>query len=280
MKQNTDGLFIPQDVLAMSEEAYRSAPGVNKSTLWEIRKSPAHYRYAISHPTEDTPALRFGRAFHMALLQPDLFKETYVLAPDFDRRFKAGREAYAEFMIKSANKELISETDYGTIESMIISIMENPDTEGSFKHTFNEVPLFWDDESTGLRCKARLDAVEGLEKGHYVIRDLKTCSDASTNAFMKDAIKYGYDVQAAHYIRGLKAITKADKVDWEFIAIEKKPPYAVNVVRCGADFLDRGTWQLIDLMDRLKTCMDTDTWPGYGTNELVLPEWAAMPDDE
>ena len=55
----------------MTEQEYRNHYGVNKSTLWEIRKSPKHYKWLLEHPGEDTPALRIGRAIHMAVLQPD-----------------------------------------------------------------------------------------------------------------------------------------------------------------------------------------------------------------
>jgi len=52
------------------------------------------------------------------------------------------------------------------------------------------------------------------------------------------------------------------------------------VIHAGEAFVDRGTWQLITLMDKLKECREKDSWPGYGMNELVLPEWAAIPDED
>ena len=42
----------------MTEKEYRSAEGVNKSTLWNLRRSPAHYKYFLDHPQEDTAAFR------------------------------------------------------------------------------------------------------------------------------------------------------------------------------------------------------------------------------
>ena len=50
----------------MTEQEYRQAEGVNKSTLWELRKSPAHYQYILTHQREDTPALRIGSPFRCA----------------------------------------------------------------------------------------------------------------------------------------------------------------------------------------------------------------------
>ena len=272
--------FVPDEIMNMSEPEYRSTAAINKSTLWQLKKSPAHYKWTLEHPSPDTPALCFGRACHMAILQPNEFKEHYVLAPDFDRRTKAGKEAFQAFMDANGGREILSVQDYEDIQGMSNAILNVPETAGMLEPSDHEVPLFWVDDTTGLLCKCRLDAVERTGKLSYTIRDLKTATDASTATFLKEALRYGYDVQAAHYIRGLKALTGATKVDWEFVVVEKKPPYGVNVVRVGDDFIDRGTWQLIDLMDRLKECVDLDSWPSYGANDLILPDWAAIPDDD
>lgn len=274
----------------MTEEEYRAHPGVNKSTLWELRKSPAHYKYVLDHPNPDTPALKFGRAIHMAILQPDDFSRHYVLAPNVDRRSKSGRELYDQFMQTHAGKELITQDDYDQILGMYDSVWNDPAASALLTGCEYETPLFWVDETTGIECKCRLDAHKAERKivlngnkratAKATIIDLKSCADASTDAFIKDAIRYGYDVQCAHYIRGYKANYDVDSVEWYFLAVEKKPPYAVNVVHAVDAFIDRGTWQLFDLMDKLAECRQTDKWPGYGLHELVLPEWAVIPDGE
>lgn len=270
----------------MTEEEYRKYPAVNKSTLWEMHKSPAHYKWALEHPKEDTPALAFGRALHMAVLQPMEFANHYRLAPNCDRRTKAGKDEYSGFIQSlRADQEPISPDDYTTIIGMIGSIMTFPAAHDLLNHAETEVPLFWVDDATGLECKCRTDAMvfetddDGEITGVTII-DLKTCSDASTQAFMRDSLRYGYDVQAAHYVRAVKHLVPDVPVRWGFLAIEKAEPYCTNLIWVEEDFLDRGTLQLIGLMDKLKTCMDTDTWPAYGENTLILPEWAALPEDE
>ena len=258
----------------MTEQEYRSHPAVNKSTLWEMRKSPAHYRWALEHPREDTAALKFGRAFHMAVLQPEEFKKTYVLAPEVDRRTKAGREEWQAFLDGLGSKEQISRDDYDTVMGMWDAIYAEPDAVSLLEGCEAEKPVFWADDATGIECKCKMDAVK---PGTLV--DLKSCGDASTNAFLREALRYGYDVQSAHYLRGYRSIYTDPATFW-FIAVEKTPPYAVNVIRASEAFIDRGTWTLIDLMDKLKECRDKDEWPGYGKNEMVLPEWAAIPESD
>jgi hypothetical protein len=262
----------------MTEEEYRSHSAVNKSTLWEIRKSPAHYKYALEHPGKDTPALKLGRAIHMAILQPDDFNKHYALAPGFDRRTKSGKEMYEQFMATHGGMELINQDDYDMIIGMYESVWNDPAASKLLTGCRFETPMFWTDEATGIECKCRLDAHKETESLGIVI-DLKTCADASTATFMRESLRYGYDVQTAHYLRGYRMVFDRP-ADFYFIAVEKTPPYAVNVIRATDGFIDRGTWQLIDMMDKLADCRRTDNWPGYGENELVLPEWASIPDGD
>ena len=258
----------------MTEMEYRSHPGVNKSTRWEIRKSPLHYKWALEHPTEDTPALKMGRLVHMCVLEPQKLGETYVVAPeDIDRRTKDGKIAWAAFLEEVRNREVISQEDFDEAEAISRSVWRDarPLLEGAFA----EVPMFWDDSRTGILCKCRVDAMK-VEKDRCVMMDLKTCNDASTAAFTRDAIRYGYHVQAAHYINGATAndANSEKPVEWWFIAVEKRAPYAVNLIKADEGFLDQGQYELMGLMDRLDECLRTDTWPGYGENTLILPEWA------
>ena len=265
----------------MTEEEYRADPAVNKSTLWEMRKSPAHYKWALEHQTDDSPALLMGRVVHMAVLQPDEFLKHYVAMPEgIDRRTKAGKEAYQRYLdTMPKGIEVIDRDTWETAVAMMKSVTSCHEAFKLLDQAHTELPIFWTDESTGIECKAKIDALREVGDAVFVT-DLKTCSNASTQAFVRDALRYGYDVQAAHYMRGVRALFPGKNVVWYFVAVEKKPPYAVNVIKAGDDFIDRGTWQLISLMDRVKECRETDTWPGYGENDLTLPEWAAMPDDD
>ena len=257
----------------MTEEQYRKAYGVNKSTLWELRKSPAHYKYCLDHPTKDSPALRFGRALHSAVLQSWEFEDNYAVMPDIDRRTKEGKEQYEYFMRLAAGKTILTTDEYEAVRDMTNAVWRDDDASDLIADCLTEIPLFWTDESTRIRCKCRLDAVR-----KSVIIDLKTCADASTDHFMRDALKYGYDVQAAHYIRGYRSQHDETPEFW-FICIEKTPPYAINLIKAGDAFIDRGMMQLMDLMDKLYYCRKHRAWGGYGKNELILPEWATIPDD-
>ncbi len=250
----------------MTEREYREAEGINKSTLWEMRRSPAHYKYLIDHPREDTPALHFGRALHAAVLTPAAYKREFVVAPAVDKRTKAGREEYAAWKERlPEGVEEITPEDAETIADMVKSIKSNPDAIQLLKRTSREVPLFWKDKKSGLKCKCRVDAL-----GEDAIIDIKTTNDIMS--FERDAEAYGYHVQAAHYLQGVQA-KRGKLLDWYFIAVEKKAPYGVKVLRATSGFLDYGEFVRDELLEKVKECREKGVWPCYQAGEIAEPRW-------
>ena len=142
----------------------------------------------------------------------------------------------------------------------------------------HELPIFWQDELTGEHCKARLDCLTEVD-GKHIIVDYKTTSNASTDAFMNTAVKYGYDFQAAMYSEGYKAVTGNDCI-FVFIAQEKTAPYAVNILQADEVFLRRGRDTFRQLIGIYHDCKQSDNWYGYlgpynVVNNLALPAWLA-----
>lgn len=60
---------------------YHKGPGISKSGLDLIAKSPAHYYHAVNaaNDNEPTAAQALGTAFHTLLLEPEVFKKEYVV---------------------------------------------------------------------------------------------------------------------------------------------------------------------------------------------------------
>ena len=253
----------------MTEQEYRAAEGVNKSTLWNLRKSPAHYKYFLENQREDTAAFAFGRAVHAAILTPAAFKKDFAIIPEgIDRRTKAGKEEYQAFLDASAGKEILTAQDAETVKAIVKAFKKNKDAVQLLKGTKREKPLFWTDDN-GILCKCRIDAYRtGL------IVDLKTAQDAETETFTKESLRYGYDVQAAHYLDAYQHKESAIRPDWYFIVIEKTEPYAINILRADIGFLDYGFIRRQELIEKLKACQEEKSFPDYGVNELCLPAWA------
>ena len=253
----------------MTEKEYRAAEGVNKSTLWNLHRSPAHYKYFLENPPEDTAAFRFGRAVHAAILTPTAYKRDFAIIPEgIDRRTKAGKEEYQAFLEASARKEIISAEDAQTIKGIVKAFRKNREAVDLLKGTKRERPLFWTDDN-GILCKCRVDAYKA-----GIMIDLKTAADAETDTFAKEALRYGYDVQAAHYLDAYRHKESSISPEWYFIVIEKAEPYAINILRADIGFIDHGIILRQQLMEKLISCQESGSFPGYGVNDLLLPRWA------
>lgn len=261
----------------MTDKEYRKAEGISRSELFKIRKSPLHFKYEMEHPSEPTPALIFGQAAHKYILEHESFFDEFAVAPDVDRRTKSGRESYALFLAEQGEKTVISQDDFDTIKKIQEAVFSNKYAELLLSGE-HEKPFFWTDSLTGEKCKCRVDAL--YESGEIgIIVDLKTCESADTDTFMRDAVRYGYDMQVAMYSEGLRANT-AKKWEFVFIAVEKKPPYAVNILQADDLMHTRGSDLFRELIGIYRNCKETGDWYGYNgfsgmINNLSLPRWLA-----
>lgn len=249
---------------------YDDIIAVRRSELWEMRKSPAHYRYAVDHPEEPTPALLFGTAAHKYILEPDKFWDEYVIPPKVDRRTKAGKEEWTEFLEESRGKTIINEEDMDKIMAMDSAIDQNPTASALLRSGEHEVPIEWMDTPTKLKCKCRPDVLTEYNGRKYIV-DYKTTKSCAGNSFEWSCRDYGYKLQAGMYTLGVFH-DRLEDYGFAFVAQEKKPPYAVRVYFCDPGFVDEGIDLFHELIGQLDECIKTGIWRGYEDREVYGDE--------
>ena len=248
---------------------YDNIPAVRRSELWEIRKSPAHYLYNATHPEEPTAALLFGTAAHKYIREPEDFWNEYMIAPNVDRRTKAGKEAYAAFLEELGDKTAIAEKDFKIIEEMDEAIRANATASALLKSGRHEVPIEWLDDTTGEPCKCRPDVLTEYDGEKYIV-DYKTTTSCMNGHFERACKQYGYQLQAGMYTEGVFA-QEFDDYRFAFVAQEKTAPYAVRVYFCEPDFVMEGMDLFHDLLEIYHKCKEAGEWPGY-ENEVLYGE--------
>ena len=104
----------------MSNAEYRQREGLASTDIKRMMKSMATWKYLKDNPQDDkdTPALKFGRAYHKFCLEPYDFENEFVVSPKIDRRTKEGKAAYEEFEKQAAGKEIIDEETYEKLSAM------------------------------------------------------------------------------------------------------------------------------------------------------------------
>ena len=259
----------------MTNKEYREHEGISKSALWEIRKSPLHFKWKMEHLQEDTPALIFGRAVHKWVLEEETFFDEFAVAPIVDKRTKDGKELWASFELSAAGKDLIKAEDFEIIRDMKAEIMKN-EMAVNLLSGKKETSLFGTDELTGEKIKARPDILTEIGD-QLIIVDYKSCESAETDAFTKSALSYGYHLQDAMYSEVVKQNYKKEPI-FMFIAQEKKPPYAVNIFKTDEYFHQYGVDTFRELIGIYHQCKVSGNFYGYETsfnqvNNLSLPDW-------
>ena len=117
----------------IADQVYRQRiPGlVSKSVLDLVHRAPALYKaWLDGAEDEPTPALLFGKAFHCALLEPDVFRRTYAVEPSFgDCRSKDNKARRDAWRAEHNGVSLITREDDETIRGMIRVIRAHPRLE-------------------------------------------------------------------------------------------------------------------------------------------------------
>lgn len=247
----------------------------SKSALELVRRSPAHFlAWLQGLEEEETPAMKFGSAFHCAALEPTIFAKRYAAEPDFgDCRFKEAKAARDEWRRDNAGKILLSHDDFDSIVSMVKAVRTHPLAGRMIDDGEPELTVRWKDEATGLECKSRLDYWVAK---HRMIVDLKSALDGSPQEFPRAAANLGYHRQDAFYRSGMAAIGEpADH--FVFVVVEKKAPFAVSIYALDSNAVALGHAQNRRSLDVMGECVRENKWPGYepSIQTLKLPPWAA-----
>lgn len=250
---------VPNEVYHSQEVC--DGPSVSASGLVAVEnESPLHFWNGWSgNPDavrDATPALSFGTAVHMHLLEPALFEARVAVRPFPDYRTKAAKAWRAD--MEAAGRLVITQEDYARILTMVEVLHAHPNVHPGLWSREVERTLIWRDDKTGLWCKARPDAMPTAR----VMIDYKTTHSTAPVDLHRAIAAYGYAQKLAWIIEGLNALGRPIPEHAGFVFQEKTPPYDVAVVGVDALRLDTGRRQNRRALDVIARCLKTDEWPG------------------
>ena len=223
-------------------EDYHAGVGISSSYVRRFGQSQLH---AIEHKQESSPNLKFGTAAHALIVegQEAFDKEVRVLTGSpYTKAYKEEKAEYEEqgFIV-------LKEDDVNLIQSMKDSMVYEGNAYLNAKGKVAEASIYWYEDD--VLCKCRPDMLcpplkEPNSDNKIVIIDYKTTISCEPFSFNKSVKKYGYDMQAAWYRRGL-LMAGYDVEDFVFIAQEKVHPYASKVFRITKEQIDFG-WTMME----------------------------------
>lgn len=264
-------------LLNISPDAYHADPGETPTLNASVAKklvleTPAHAKQA--HPRladgwvqTHTDAMDEGTALHQMLLGDD---RVSVLPYDSfrtaDAKMHRGsvRAQGRVPMLQSKWDEILVVGD--ALKQQVAAFPIDPPL---FVNGMAEQTIMWEENGVGLR--ARLD---WLASDFTVIDDLKKARSADKRGFQKSLFALGYDIQAAFYIRAVKAAFGVTPV-FRWVAIEPDRPYAMSVHTLSAQALSAAHAKVDLAIELWAECLETGVWPAYPRTVQVveLPAW-------
>jgi len=240
---------INPGIYSIANEAYHKGPGISRSGLMELKRSPYHYWYKHINPAyvakPATPAQLFGHAFHTRVLEPDKFEGVTNVLTSYQKKL------------------------FGDLEPMLASLKQNKLAWGLIENAQIEQSLYWNDPDTGILCKCRPDILR-----QSLVADLKSSNDGSAWTFSKAILDYGYHIQMAMIREAVRIIQGINLQSFWFIVIEKSAPYVVSTYKLDAAALGKGLEEFKSLLQQYKACLAANDWPSYAVQEISLPRYA------
>lgn len=188
-------------------------------------------------------------------------------------------EIKEQFAADNEGRIILSQSNFDKLIEMRDAVLAHPaaryllSLEGKAEQS-----VYWTDPQTGVLCRCRPDfwAIKSS-----IIVDVKTCVDASPEAFAKSIVNWRYHVQDPMYRDGCEAVTGQPQ-EFFFLAVEKGACVVNGVAKGVAVYrLDEISREagLIDYRKSLNEyvyCSQSNKWPGYSTEikELQIPAWA------
>lgn len=259
----------------IEREEYERLPRVNWSTLKWMGTSPAHYHQMLLEQAEDTDAMKLGRACHIAVFEPDLFKSRCIR---WDGGARRGKD-WEALVRAHPNDEILTEHQYDTAlavgRAVRLSAMAMPYVSGGQ----GEVTVLWEHVAGAVKvpCKSRIDFV--AEIGALV--DLKTVNrigGASPENFPWTSKNLGYWTQASFYRRAYQHAT-GKLLPYFIVAVETMAPFATQTYRLKESDLADGEEEYRQLLDTYAGCREHNLWLQYATEVLPLEKPGSGDDD-
>jgi len=244
----------------MADPDYRRDGALSTSLLKEMGKSPKrfHAKWTGLIPNVDTECFRFGRLFHMYVLEPDRFHKEVIVCPDErqDRRLKENKQWWAK--VKENGAEVIKEKELEKVIAMADAFYALPGIN-NMKGSRTELSVFANGLRKGIDAKCRID----MEKDGVVV-DIKTTREggASPREFMRTSRSFKYAWQEASYRATCKAAGLELKT-WHWAVIEKEPPFEAAIYTFTGDDIARATREVNEAYTTLQSCLNLDSWPSH-----------------
>jgi hypothetical protein len=258
--------------LEISNDDYHAGPGVSRSFLWDLyNTTPFHAMWRKQNRKPPTDAMILGSAVHALVLEPEVFKRTYVQAEVSRRSSKhaAVLEIYEDQGLIPLKADV-----WETAHRMADAVMSHRLAREMFSGGSAELALYARHPIWNHLEKIKVDYV----LPDCTVVDLKTCQSAARNHFRSHATSMGYHVQAAMYPTLMKrrGLPVPGVGNFVFVAVESVEPHCVACYFADDEMQRDGLAAYERASEIYSQCVASGEWPAYPEEFIPLnsPGWA------
>lgn len=263
---------------------HKDLSAVARGDILAFLKSPASLLGRRRREENDEPseALKFGRAAHMLALEPEKFRKTYVLMPEFIGLTKDGKESKrsAEAIAKKEKwladlppgTEPLTEEDLFNLNGICEALLKHQDTRGIFEGGILENIGYYRDPATGLKGRVKPDCIQPeLE----MLIDFKTTREGGPDEFANVIARTRLDIQLVKYSVATKAIMGLEPKNRGWVCVEKTDPWEPAFYRADERMLQVGQEDYRRAMDGIAECLAKGEWPfrQKALQPIDFPQW-------
>lgn len=283
---------------------------ISASALVEFCKSPKHFKWYVDRKKETTDAMKFGTAFHLAMLEPEKFmdrvktmeslsgqvlilknKEDFAAYLD-KKQIPYGKKALKDELVEmalAARKEyefyLESEAKDKYIvlsDDKMASLFQMSESAENHKFHktnkgFGQKELKLEGVIDGITFVGKLDHTFKKNKTNFVV-DYKTCQSVASRDFFYKVVREKYFVQMSVYNELLKQnFEGVDRIKNIWFGVETNEPYVCQAFTMAESSAYDSDLYMRQKIHELKIVLEKQDYFGY-TNEnyetIEIPNYA------
>lgn len=219
----------------------------------------AHPRLNPNFETEEKAAFDLGSAAHAVMLGSDAVLDVIDAEDWRGKEARAARESARAAglipVLKDQHKRIMA-----MVEAARAQLRHHREARDAFEDGSPERTLIWRDGA--VWCRSKLD---WLPDGGRVFYDYKTCGGSASPAVWGERAMFanGYDIQAAFYSRGIRALMDVPDPIFRFVVQETTPPYALTVCQLKPFAVEMADRRVEEAIETWGYCLARNEWPSY-----------------
>lgn len=259
---------------------------IDASTLKAAAHTLNYAREKREAPDDEKRHYCKGRYFHALALEPETVDDFFVVRPkdyhhpddppEIRRPWNGNAKVCKEWREEHCQLTIMEPDVAAEAIAMAARVRSHPHIGPMVKDCQTELSVVWDDAETGVRMKRRYD---GFKNG-IVIDPKSTSKSASHRAFISEADRHRYHIEAAVSIDSMKVLNLVPKgqVPWfAFVVVEGYAPYELQCFdvqddkdALSFDYLCYGRFVYRNLLRQVALALKTGEWPGYSLESLDM----------